>query len=440
MSDSILIVAPSAYPLGGVATWLDYLLPGLVNRGWRAVLGLVAGYFHDADRYQAVHRWSDFLKIQNLTGTREARIRALIRAIRHVRPQLVAAVNIPDTYAAIARMRARGEPTPHVAMTDHSLEEEYFRDAEMYASVLDGLICTNRLGCRLAADRGKLDAASIHYAPYGVDVPPRIEAVRRQSGILRIAYSGRLDKFQKRVHLLPDVLANLERRGVEYELSIAGSGPYEDELKARLASQIQAGSVRWLGVLRHEDVIERVYARAHVLLVTSFWETGPIVMLEAMAQGLPVVTSRYVGSGLEGGLKDGENCLLYEVGDAEGAAHQLQRAAHPVLRHSLAVAGHDLVSQRYSREKSITAWDRSFRKVLDAPVRREVITESSPTPAGRLDRLLGIERAESVRQVLGRRYQHIEPGGEWPHSHSSRSMDFAAYWRQVKLLDRVESS
>ncbi len=46
----LLVVAPSAYPLGGVATWLDDLVPGLERAGWRVTVGLTAGRHHDVSR------------------------------------------------------------------------------------------------------------------------------------------------------------------------------------------------------------------------------------------------------------------------------------------------------------------------------------------------------------------------------------------------------
>jgi len=49
---SLLFVAPSAYPLGGLATWLDYLVPGLRDKGWKVTIGLTAGQFHNVDAYQ----------------------------------------------------------------------------------------------------------------------------------------------------------------------------------------------------------------------------------------------------------------------------------------------------------------------------------------------------------------------------------------------------
>ena len=97
----ILFVAPSAYPLGGVQTWLDYLLPGLDALGWESTLGLTAGEFHDVDRYVKAHPGPRYISIRNPTGSREGRIRALEESIRAVAPDMVVSANIPDCFAAV---------------------------------------------------------------------------------------------------------------------------------------------------------------------------------------------------------------------------------------------------------------------------------------------------------------------------------------------------
>ena len=68
----LLFVAPSAYPLGGVATWLDYLLPGLEEQGWEPSLGLVAGKHHDPVRYLAAHPLQRAVSIHNPTDKASA--------------------------------------------------------------------------------------------------------------------------------------------------------------------------------------------------------------------------------------------------------------------------------------------------------------------------------------------------------------------------------
>jgi glycosyltransferase involved in cell wall biosynthesis len=400
-----------------VQTWLDYLLPGLANRGWRPVLGLTAGRFHDVGRYLAVHPWDDWVSIVNPTGSAEGRIRALIRAVRRLRPQLVVSANIPDTYAAIERLRARRETSPYIVMSNHSIEAQYLNDARLWRHVLDGMVGTNRLTCRLAEECAGLEGSRVHYAPYGVTCPPTPIRRVRHEGPVRIAYSGRLDDSQKRAQDIPAILDNLDVLGVDYEFQVAGGGPYEATLREQLQSRMETNRVRFLGVLDPAALNAHLYDWADVLLVTSCWETGPIVIWEAMARSLPVVSSRYVGSGLEGSLKDGHNCLLFPVGDVTAAAAQLRRATDPQVRAALTVHGYALVSERYTRERSVASWDCCLRAILQQP-HGETRSQSKQrvAAAGRLDQWLGVGLGESVRGVLGVRFAHDSAGGEWPHT------------------------
>ena len=160
-------MAPSAYPLGGVQTWLDYLLPGLRQLGWRCTLGLVAGRFHDPDAYLAVHPGSSVVAIASRTGTQEGRIRSLAGCIARLRPDLVASVNVPDCHAAVARARRRGVRVRTV-MTMHGLQADYYEDMAATASKLDAVVCTNRLAWALSTEIGGIEPRRAHYAPYGV--------------------------------------------------------------------------------------------------------------------------------------------------------------------------------------------------------------------------------------------------------------------------------
>src|SRR5262245_3282909 len=118
----LLFISPSAYPLGGVATWLDYLLPNLRKRGWDAILGLVEGSFHDVDAYLDVHPDAHVLRIPCGTGTPEGRIRQLVRAICNSQPDIVVAVDIADAALAVDRIRSISKWSPRLATTIHALQ------------------------------------------------------------------------------------------------------------------------------------------------------------------------------------------------------------------------------------------------------------------------------------------------------------------------------
>lgn len=66
---SVLFIAPSAYLYGGLATWLDYLVPGLENSGWDITVGLVAGKHHSAGAYLKQHPFRKTRAIENKSGS-----------------------------------------------------------------------------------------------------------------------------------------------------------------------------------------------------------------------------------------------------------------------------------------------------------------------------------------------------------------------------------
>lgn len=431
----LLFVAPSAYPLGGLATWLDYVVPGLEDKGWKATIGLTSGQFHNVDAYRKIHPFDKVVKIGNPTGSREGRIRSLCRAIQDIHPDIVAGVNIPDTYAAVERLRSAKGRGPRVVMTIHGIQPDLYEDARDYRSVLDAVICTNKLACRLVREETALEEERVYYAPYGVELS---ENVRQCSsgGTLRIAYSGRLDHFQKRVDDIPQILLQLKHKGIPFEFIVAGGGPAEAALREQMTFLGLSDVVRFLGVLSYTDLVEQVYRFADILLVTSSWETGPIVIWEAMAHRMAVVTSSYIGSGLEGSLKPNENCLLFPVGDTQQAAECIESLADPDMRKTIAEGGYKLVESRYSHERSVEAWDGCFRAIIDAPARNPASQNRTSPPAGRLDRLLGHHFAEDFRKLTGRTFQHADPGGEWPHSYGMRQDNDALFWEKATSLDR----
>ena len=432
----VLFIAPSAYPLGGVQTWLDYVLPGLAQMGWEPLLGLVSGVLHDTSQYLAAHPGHRYTIIDNPTGSPEGRVRALMASISRTRPDLVVSVNVYDCYEAVARLRTSGATAPRIAMADHSLEPDFLIDAIEHRDVIDGFIGTNRLSTVLALRQG-IAPDVVHYAPYGV--PPTKflpRAGREADGLLRIGYSGRLDQDQKRADDIAGVVDALHSQGVQFHLRVAGGGPALAQVRERLREHEASGRVAFLGVLAAADLQHNVYLWADALLVTSFWETGPIVIWEAMACGLPVVSARYVGSGAEAALAHDVNCLLFDIGDREAAAYQLARLRDANLRVALAQQGLRLVQERYTRARSIEEWDKVLRAILARQATGHAPQGPARAASGRLDRLLGVRAGETVRRLAGRRFKHSEPGGEWPHTgHALSPRDEQAHWRLAQEVD-----
>jgi teichuronic acid biosynthesis glycosyltransferase TuaC len=76
----------------------------------------------------------------------------------------------------------------------------------------------------------------------------------------------------------------------EVQLLICGEGPMRAELERRAQRLFVSDRVRFLGMIKHED-LNRYYSAADVLVLASYREGWPNVVLEAMACGTPVVAT-----------------------------------------------------------------------------------------------------------------------------------------------------
>jgi glycosyltransferase involved in cell wall biosynthesis len=431
----VLFVSPSAYVLSGLATWLDYTIPGLVALGWDARIGLVAGaHHHLPHRYLDAHPMNCVHFAHCGTGTPEGRFRALHRMFLDVSPDLVVSVNIPDVQLAIKRIRHAKQPSPRLVMSLHGIEADLFADVKRYREALDGVICTNRLACMLSETLGEVGVERVFYAPCGSEVAAQLDKPCH-SDRLRIVFVGRVESSQKRALDLILIVEELVRCSVPFKLDVVGDGPELPTLRNALAAQIELGAVTLHGYLPAGQLSQRIYPNADVLLLTSIWETGPIVAWEAMANGLVVVSSRYLGSGREGALVHGHTALLFGVGDHEQAvSHLRQLSLDPHLRKEIGERGREIAEARYSTSASVQSWDTALRSVQALPIQGAgEIRQTSAS--GRLDNWLGTRAAETVRTLL-RRVEPAarDPGGEWPHSHSKTQND-DLFWSRARFLD-----
>jgi glycosyltransferase involved in cell wall biosynthesis len=432
----IIFVAPSAYPLGGVATWLDYLLPGLRDRGWDAGLALVDGKFHMAHEYLQHHYEPRALRIRCTTGTQEGRIRELCRVIEKARPAIVVSVNIADTAAAVNRLRRKSTVGMHIVHAVHGIEPTITESIKIDRAIIDGVICTNRLACELVARCASLESDEIYYASCGVSVSKTRRGRRKKEKKLRIAFVGRLDRREKKIGDLLAISTELDRRRICHELLVVGEGPDEEWMRTQVQLAPKQHRIRLLGRMNYDDLPNQIYDKIDALLITSPRETGPLVAWEAMSKGVVVVTSAYIGSGLEGSLIHKENCLMFPIGDIGAAADCLETIQDPNVYYRLSQGGDALVTHRYSKSASIDMWSAALNKVMSRPARIAVPEDTLSPTAGRLDKLLGRAAGETVRAGLRMRYDHRDPGGEWPHAKYRGEINENSFLKLARSLDQ----
>jgi glycosyltransferase involved in cell wall biosynthesis len=107
----------------------------------------------------------------------------------------------------------------------------------------------------------------------------------------------------------------------EGRLEVAGTGPEEERLR-RLAEAIAPGRVRFHGLLGKKDVHELMLAASVVVLPSRWYENQPMVVLEALARGVPVVGSDL--GGLPELVDPGVTGALVPAGAPEALAEALR--------------------------------------------------------------------------------------------------------------------
>lgn len=152
--------------------------------------------------------------------------------------------------------------------------------------------------------------------PDGLDLN-RFSPVLRASAptCVRILTIGRLiprKGFQLLIQALPHVI---DEAAVDFEIEIVGDGPCRGTLEA-LAKELEVDSrIRFAGSVSYSELPQK-YREADIFVLCSLAEGMPLVVLEAMGTGLPIVASRV--QGIEDLVRTGVNGALFPPNDVGG--------------------------------------------------------------------------------------------------------------------------
>jgi glycosyltransferase involved in cell wall biosynthesis len=207
-------------------------------------------------------------------------------------------------------------------------------------------------------------AQGVVVIPNGV---PEIPETSRQNTDLErpvMLYAGRL-RTRKAVAVLVEAFATLRHRR-SASLVIAGDGEHREALEERVRALGLEGSVLFLGAIPRPDML-RWYATADIFCLPSLYEGFPVAILEAMAAGLPVVSTTV--SGIPEAVADGATGLLVPPENATALAAALDRlAGNEVLRERMGEAGRRRVRETFAISKVCAAYMDQWQKLVDSNV------------------------------------------------------------------------
>jgi glycosyltransferase involved in cell wall biosynthesis len=177
----------------------------------------------------------------------------------------------------------------------------------------------------------------------------------------RLICVGRLCE-QKGQLLLIEACHMLAEKGVDFELVLAGDGEMRSEIESLIKQYSLEQKIRILGWISSEEVSKEILASGAMVL-PSFAEGLPVVIMEAMALRRPVLTT-YI-AGIPELVQHGENGWLFPAGDVDALVSALEvffATPHKVLVE-MGRAAYQRVLQRHSIEIEVNKLAQLFTAV-----------------------------------------------------------------------------
>lgn len=213
----------------------------------------------------------------------------------------------------------------------------------------------------------EMDPGQVEVVYCGVDTTVfRPEPARAADGILRIISVGRLIEKKGMVYLI-EACKQLVDRGLVIDCRIVGEGPLHNSLQARIEQLGLQKHVTLLGALAQDEVRRQIQA-SDVMVLAATVATGgdqdgiPIVLMEAMACGLPVVTTPI--SGIPELVVEGQTGLFAQERSPSELADAIETLAHnDELRRRLGRQARAMVVNRFDLRQNSAKLVSIFHRV-----------------------------------------------------------------------------
>jgi colanic acid/amylovoran biosynthesis glycosyltransferase len=202
------------------------------------------------------------------------------------------------------------------------------------------------------------DWAKVHVVHCGLDQSYLATAPRPSSSTTRLINIGRLSE-QKGQLVLIEAAARLREQGREFEIVIIGGGPFKQAIEERIRKLNLGAHVKLAGWLSGPQVQEQLL-NSRGLVLPSFAEGLPVVIMESLAVGRPVI-STYV-AGIPELVQPGETGWLVPAGDVDQLAAAMAAMLDAPIEELERMGRNG--AQRVARDHNIAIEARKLRELI----------------------------------------------------------------------------
>ncbi len=232
--------------------------------------------------------------------------------------------------------------------------------------LVDLNVCVSQSVAQFSIQQGKLAESKVMVIPNGVDFElfNTAEAMDLRpwgipSGAKVILFVGRLDPQKAPCDLLT-AFSGFAEQASDFHLLFVGEGPLKSELEQQAQKLPCASRIHFTGWLPQ---IPQLMKAASCLVLPSLWEGMPNVVLEAMASGLPVISTDV--DGVSELIENGRQGVLV----AQGSPAEIQQALldlsnQPSVFHEMAKNAQITVKKEFTWDSIAQKYDQIYEKVL----------------------------------------------------------------------------
>lgn len=310
------------------------------------------------------------------------RVRALRRQIRDIRPEIV--ISFGDTTNVTTLLAAVGmvlpvviceqvDPRQYAIGTAWSLFRRAVYRRAVALVVVSKAMATGWAQTIVPNDRIRVIPNPVHFMPTGSERPSNV-AVRGGT----IVAMGRLVK-QKGFDILLEAFRLCSDHHPQWSLHILGEGEERKTLEAMAETLKLQGRVKFIGLVKDPSLVLR---DADMFVMSSRFEGFPLALIEAMACGLPVISTD-CPTGPSEIIRNGVDGILVPAEDAYALSAAMEcLLADPEKRRRLATEAVNIVD-RFGAEKVMMLWDQLRMQVVGIPQRVDVDNKSIVLPGHR---------------------------------------------------------
>jgi len=186
----------------------------------------------------------------------------------------------------------------------------------------------------------------------------KINTEESNSNFIKILFLGFLIKT-KGIYDLIEIADRLNKSSFAHKIIICGKGEEERKFLKKIKDR-NLSNIEYLGWVLGKRKLD-LLKNSDIFLLPSYKEGMPMVILEALTFGLPIISTKIAG--LPDMVIDGENGYLLNPGDIDGFVEKIKiLILHPGLRKDFGSRSRIIV-QKFAREKIAEDWNKLYQKV-----------------------------------------------------------------------------